>query len=311
VRDFVVVASLFAFACFEFLRTGPRGGGLASQAAATCVFLLLAGAYLGLSLEPVRHSLRRFACNGPAHRMIVPATLLAAIAVSSLASGPAVVPQIVSYALYLFLPLALLSGSRSERAARTTRQLAVAVVLWLPIEFRWVHVRLGETYDANHLVAIVMGLYCFLVLDPLEGIGYTFRLCRRDWKSACTTSIVYLIAAVPIGLFTGFVAWHPRPNSENLLVAPLHIYLAIAVPEELLFRGVIQNALVRRFGIRFGLAAASTVFGLAHLPDLRYVLLASLAGVAYGWVFWRTERITASAITHAAIDWIWRLAFQR
>jgi hypothetical protein len=36
-----------------------------------------------------------------------------------------------------------------------------------------------------------------------------------------------------------------------------------------------------------------------------------VAGVAYGWVFWRTERITASAITHAAVDWIWRLTLQR
>ena len=47
------------------------------------------------------------------------------------------------------------------------------------------------------------------------------------------------------------------------------------------------------------------VFGLAHLPDPRYVLLAAIAGVAYGWVYLRTGKITASAITHALVDAAW------
>src|SRR5688572_31601814 len=44
---------------------------------------------------------------------------------------------------------------------------------------------------------------------------------------------------------------------------------------------------------------------LAHLPDVRYVLLATLAGVPYGWLYLATRRITASAVTHALVDWIW------
>ena len=237
--------------------------------------------------------------------------LLAAIALWAVTSGSSVISQIVPYAVYLFLPLALLSESRKPIASRRARQLAVAVWLWLPVEFGLLRLRLGGAYDATHLVAIVMGLYCFLILEPLEGIGYTFLLRRRDWSSAGTTLVAYLAIAVPIGLYSGFAAWHPRLNTENLAASPWHIYLAIAVPEELLFRGVIQNVCVRWMGIRRGLIAAAIVFGFAHLPDLRYVLLATLAGVAYGWVYWRTERITASAITHAAVDWIWKLAFQR
>ncbi|HEU4925821.1 MAG TPA: CPBP family intramembrane glutamic endopeptidase [Vicinamibacterales bacterium] len=44
-----------------------------------------------------------------------------------------------------------------------------------------------------------------------------------------------------------------------------------------------------------------------NLPDARYVLLATLAGVAYGWVYQVTRRITASAVTHALVDWMWVL----
>ena len=40
------------------------------------------------------------------------------------------------------------------------------------------------------------------------------------------------------------------------------------------------------------------------------MVLATLAGVAYGWVYQRTGRITASALTHAAVDWVWKLLFR-
>jgi membrane protease YdiL (CAAX protease family) len=307
--EFVVVAGLFAFAYFEFVRVGDPRGSLASHATATLLFALLAGGYLGLSLEPIRQALHQALSSGMHRRIVGPAVLLVAIALYAFASG-SVTSVAVPYAVYLFVPVALLYESRDVKR-RHIRQLATAVWLWLPIQFGFLKLRLAATYDATHLVAIVTGLYCFLILEPLEGIGYTYLLRRRDWSSAVAALLVYLIAAVPIGLSSGFLNWHPRLTTENLLVSPLHIYLAIGVPEELLFRGIIQNVCVRWIGLRWGLAAAAVVFGLAHLPDVRYVLLASLAGVAYGWVFWRTERITASAVTHAAVDWIWKLVFQR
>jgi hypothetical protein len=98
-------------------------------------------------------------------------------------------------------------------------------------------------------------------------------------------------------------------NAVSIAVAPFAIYLATAVPEEFLFRGLIQNSLERLLG-RAGLPIAAIVFGLAHLPDPRYVVLATLAGFAYGWVYRRTRRITASAVTHAVVDWIWVLLFR-
>ena len=52
---------------------------------------------------------------------------------------------------------------------------------------------------------------------------------------------------------------------------------------------------------------SAVIFGLAHLPDIRYALLATLAGLAYGWVYARTGRITASALTHTGVNWIWGL----
>jgi membrane protease YdiL (CAAX protease family) len=131
-------------------------------------------------------------------------------------------------------------------------------------------------------------------------------LNRRDVRLALVATFAFALIGAPIGLTTGFLRWNPRPEWVAIVVAPVAIYLATAIPEEFLFRGLIQNALERLIG-RAALPIASVIFGLAHMPDLRYVLLATLAGFAYGWVYSRTRRITAAAITHAVVDWIWVL----
>ena len=123
----------------------------------------------------------------------------------------------------------------------------------------------------------------------------------RAWRAA------YAAVALPLGLLTGFLTWHPAVDVAGLLATPVLIYTLTAVPEEFLFRGVIQNLLTRWWGPHVGLGVAAGVFGLAHLPDLRYVLLATLAGVGYGWVYARTGKITASALTHTGVNWIWGL----
>ena len=83
------------------------------------------------------------------------------------------------------------------------------------------------------------------------------------------------------------------------------------MPEEFLFRGLIQNLLSRRLGVPLGLAVGSVIFGLSHLPDPRYAVLATIAGVAYGWVYLRTGKVTASAITHALVDAVWVILLRR
>lgn len=63
---------------------------------------------------------------------------------------------------------------------------------------------------------------------------------------------------------------------------------------------------------------ASTIFGLAHLnntsagfsiPNWAYALMATMAGVAYGWVWVRTSKVTASALTHMLVNLIWGTFF--
>ena len=74
---------------------------------------------------------------------------------------------------------------------------------------------------------------------------------------------------------------------------------------------MIQNLLSRWLGAAAGLVVASVIFGVSHLPDPRYAFLATLAGVAYGWIYLGTGKITVSGITHALVDAVWLLLLRR
>jgi hypothetical protein len=115
-----------------------------------------------------------------------------------------------------------------------------------------------------------------------------------------------------LGLALGFI--HPHTNLPAVWRAGLTwigIFLFIAVPEELYFRGWLQNFLERRVGRVAALVIASMLFGLSHFNkrsahfNWRYVLLATIAGIFYGRAWRERRRIPASAITHACVDWIW------
>lgn len=92
-------------------------------------------------------------------------------------------------------------------------------------------------------------------------------------------------------------------------------FLLIALPEELFFRGILQNLLETRLGRSGALIVASVLFGLSHFNhgsvfDWRYVLLATIAGIFYGRA-WRAQRqIFAAVLTHTLVDVVWSLWFR-
>jgi hypothetical protein len=89
------------------------------------------------------------------------------------------------------------------------------------------------------------------------------------------------------------------------------IFAGTALPEEVLFRSLIQNLLMLRFGSSARtLLVAALIFGCAHLnngpqplPNWRYMMLATIAGWAYGVVFQRSSTVLSSAALHTMVDW--------
>ena len=120
--------------------------------------------------------------------------------------------------------------------------------------------------------------------------------------------------AIPLGLGLGFLHVHAAwPNPLRAIAGFVFTFLFIAIPEELYFRGWVQNLLERRIGRIGALLATSLIFGLAHWNkrtanfNWRYVVMAAAAGIFYGRAWRADRRVGASALTHATVDTVWSL----
>jgi uncharacterized protein len=196
--------------------------------------------------------------------------------------------------------------------------LALAA-LGLPVEFGWFkgawpHPGLGSM---PKLLLVDGGLYAYLVIRHLPGVGMGFRPRWRDLATGMREFAFFAPLALVIGLVLRFIAFQPhRPPPALIGGTWLVTFVFVAIPEELFFRGLLQNMVERRVGRIGGYLVAAAIFGLSHfnkpLPfNWRYVLLATIAGVFYGRAWRDRHRLLSSGITHATVDVIWGLWFRR
>ena len=224
------------------------------------------------------------------------------------------------FALYALLPPAIaLSARLAPQNDRTIcPQLVILAVLGLSVDLRWFE-RAWPPHLAifNKVLLVDAGIYAFVALRPIAGTGFDLRLRLRDLFIGLREFLIYLPIALSLGLALGFLHTHPlehlAPLPGRFARAWLFTFLFIAVPEELFFRGWLQNLLERRSGRTRALLAASVLFGLSHFNkraaffNWRYVLLAAIAGIFYGRAWRRDRRVGASAVTHSTVDAVWSL----
>jgi membrane protease YdiL (CAAX protease family) len=197
------------------------------------------------------------------------------------------------------------------------RDAIILLVLGLAVDLRWFDRAWPTGLRAlNELLLVDIGLYGFLGIRQLSGTGFDFHLRWSDWKTGLRELLFFTPFVLTVGLALGFI--HPHANLPPVGTAALRwvgIFLFTALPEELFFRGWVQNLLERRTGRRTALVLASALFGLSHFNkrsthfNWRYVLLATIAGIFYGRAWREQQRVPASTITHASVDWIWGLWF--
>jgi membrane protease YdiL (CAAX protease family) len=158
--------------------------------------------------------------------------------------------------------------------------------------------------------------YVYLVVRRLDGIGYSlipsvsaFRIGFREW-------LLFLPFGIGLGTVLRFTHFHARwPTAASVGLAVVATFLFVAIPEELFFRGIVQNLLETRIGRVGALIVAAVLFGLSHYHrggsfDWRYILLAAIAGIFYGRAWRARHQLLAAIITHTAVDVVWSLWFR-
>jgi hypothetical protein len=229
------------------------------------------------------------------------------------------------------VPTALLLPDRLHHSESLTWRDALAMLaLAVPVSAHWLQgiwIWPQDIYVFRPIFCVLVGGYDFMVLRNLEGVGFRLVWRKSDIWDGLLNFLAFALLAIPLGIGLNFIHPHSTASLSNIrglgpvatfFLVFVGIYLTVAIPEELLFRGFLQNLLVRtiRKGPRgvYGLLIASVVFGASHLhhppvPNWRYAILATLAGIFYGNVYRTRQRLCASALTHALVDTIWHFWF--
>ena len=102
----------------------------------------------------------------------------------------------------------------------------------------------------------------------------------------------------------------------NATVITYGLYLFIALPEEILFRGTLLRYLgdTYRWSEPVIIVVSALIFGASHLnnpPNVGwYFVLATVAGVFYARTYLMTKNVGASATLHTAVNWLWLMIFR-
>ena len=284
----------------------------------TWVPVIFLAAILAFLLPPVPALVKKKLRSRPPLLFAVPAVLGAAFCLVAWRLGAWSWPLTLLIAAYTFLPTLCIFLQGMDAGAATWLDLIVILLLWLPIELnagaRFVprHAQ-GLLHTVAYGVALTLALVLFLAYRGMKGMKFNLPTRVMDFIDPLIAYVLVAPILIGVGLTLSFLPWwHVPVNLSALRVAKTFglIFVATALPEELLFRSLIQNWLMQKFGSTTGvLIVAAVIFGCAHLnngpqplPNWRYMILATIAGYAYGKVFQRASSASASMILHALVD---------
>jgi membrane protease YdiL (CAAX protease family) len=268
----------------------------------------------------------------------VPLGLFAVAMLYVILAGVVSTRLVVLSTLYVLLPVLLFMQAQRQKKLFGLVDSLIVMLLWLPIEFGLLGAaslppRQG-IMSVYELVGLLLLIYFYIVLRELPNVGLTYRLKYKEVQLVIQSCVLFFIPALILGMPTEFIKLsHHVPGLAEMAGRFLAIGFFVALPEEILFRAIIQNALEITWqkeanGQRNALIVASVIFGLAHANNHNapfinisfgslgvwhfpwvYVLLATLAGAAYGWTFMKTRKVTAAALVHLLVDWVWSIFF--
>jgi len=172
----------------------------------------------------------------------------------------------------------------------------------------------------GQLMWIHVGLMAVLSLRSLDDAHFGFLPTSQEWRIGARHFLFFL----PIGAALAYIVqlgdFHPHPLpwwkfGVYLVLTFWGIFWVVSLAEEFFFRAFLQRVIAcGAHSEVVGLAAASVLFGLAHLPfhkfpNWRMVIVTTVLGFFCGLALLRARSVRASMVTHALVATTWRMFF--
>ena len=143
----------------------------------------------------------------------------------------------------------------------------------------------------------------FLKLNSNQAKAYTIKFNKAPWPVILTGIVLMICIAVITDPLT---VLFPVPDSLKKVFQEMSapnvfafITAVVAAPllEEILFRGIILNGLLKNYSPKTAILVSAALFSLVHLNPWQ-AIPAFLGGALMGWLYYKTNSIIPGMILH-------------
>jgi membrane protease YdiL (CAAX protease family) len=172
-----------------------------------------------------------------------------------------------------------------------------------------------------------LGKELTLLISYVLTMGITFVIIHRKRINRQETSnydfgigsikiillLCFATVAIEIGIIVPIISQIPMSDymekillddgSSTAVYSFITIVIAAPILEELIFRGIILNGLLKSYSPLKSIIISSLLFGLVHLNPWQFIG-ASIIGILSGWVYFKTNKLTLSIIIHMTTNFL-------
>lgn len=154
-------------------------------------------------------------------------------------------------------------------------------------------------------IPLIISSIIIELIDPNSRAFNFGFLIDKHTKTHIFQGFILVVATILIFLILSLISsgnFETYPLERDLLLSSLLFTLATAFTEELLFRGVIFQAIFARFGAGTAIFLSSLIFAVAHLfnPNISFLstLNIFLAGILFGVIYVKTYSLWMAISFH-------------
>jgi membrane protease YdiL (CAAX protease family) len=145
------------------------------------------------------------------------------------------------------------------------------------------------------------------------GYNSTKLNVKRLLKLLIINLIVMSILFLGLATLLGYSKFEPKLPTFTFVWILVNLF-STCLAEEAIFRKLIQQHLYEsipgKYAAIISIAIASLLFGIAHYNGgILYIILATIAGLFYGYIYYKTKRIESSMLLHVSFNLIHLLLF--
>jgi len=231
----------------------------------------------------------------------------------------------VIFAFGVFATLGTLRQIEKGKTGLTWADAAIWLLIWIPLDLGWISNLWfgldGFAYKWWAVMLSVMSVVGWYGFRRLPNLGYRLVPNRQDIITTMIAIVIFAALSIPLILASDKLIFPPASSLSalGLLTQFVSLFLTVAIPEELFFRGLLLNGLDQMLKHPWlSLLLSSLAFGMMHWnnasePTMKIALcsIGTVVGLFYGWAYRRSgNNLFAPVIVHTLGALMWQLLMQ-